>query len=294
MSPCKYRTLCLSGLAWMAAGTSAFASEEMASYALDAELRVSSEQRTRGTSDSLLGPSAKLTMQLAHESGLSAMAEFNSVSKKQFTGGNGTALVLALGYRGGDPEGWHYGAGLVTETFPGASVEAPHRLDPGTFEPSDMRRTRFNSAFAALELGWRDVEFRWMNVISRNYRGINTGTVCGTLLALRPDPSAGLSCYGRGDRDSRGSLLLDASYKYTINPTTAVIAHVGHQRARNFEEANLTDLSLTLRHQRWGCEWAMDWVSPRAKVRELYLVQDGSRVRVTDGNRVVASVARKF
>ena len=294
MTQRKFHPLRLTSLAWVLASTSAFAAEELASYALDTQVCISSEQRTRGTSDSLNGPSAKLAIQWAHESGASALVEFNSVSKKQFQGGNGTALVLALGYRGGNPEGWHYGAGVVTEFFPGAGVETPHRIDPTTLEPSDLRRTRFNSAFAALELGWNNLEVRLMNVISKTYRGIDTGTVCGTLLSLRTDPSAGLSCYGRGDRNSRGSLLLDVSYKYAINPTTTLIAHVGRQHVRNFEEANLTDLGLSLKHQRWGYEWAVDWVSPRAKARELYLVQDGTRTRATDSNRVVVSVARKF
>lgn len=272
----------------------AWSQSDINSYVLDTEVRITTDQRMRGVSDSLNGPSAKLALQWAHESGISALAEINSVSKRQFVGGSGVAMVLGLGYRWGDPEGWHYGVGLAAELFPGAGVEAPHSLNPDTFESQDFRRTRFNSTLAALEVGWGNLDARVMNVLSRDYRGISTGTVCGTLLALRADPTAGLECYGRGDRSARGSWLLDLSYKMHLNVTTTLVAHVGHQQVRNFREANITDYSLALKHQRWGAEWTAEWISPRTKARELYQVADGTRLRATDNNRLVLSVGYKF
>jgi len=86
------------------------------------------DQRTRGISDSLLRPGAKLSIQAAHESGLIGLVEAATVSKKQFQGSNGLALTVAGGYRFGDPDAWHFGVGMAAEVLPGARFDAPMAL----------------------------------------------------------------------------------------------------------------------------------------------------------------------
>ena len=127
--------------------------QEMASFATTTEVKLTSDVRSRGVSDSFNRPGAKLGVQIAHESGLVGLAEFATVSKKQFFGGDGLGVTLAGGYRFGDPEGWHFGVGLATELFPGAQFEAPHGFDMATGTPTDWRRTKYDSAFALAEVG---------------------------------------------------------------------------------------------------------------------------------------------
>lgn len=268
--------------------------EDTATYVLDVETKLATDQRSRAISDSLLEPSVKATLQFAHESGWIGLAEINTVSKKQFLHGNGSAVLLAVGHRGGEPEGWRHGLGLVAEVFPGAHFEAPHAFDPATGEPGDVRRSRYDSAFALLEIGWGPIDSRLLGVLSKHYRGANTGSVCGTVLAMSTTPAAGLNCYGRGDRDSRGTLLFDISYTHHINPATSLVLHAGVQRVRNFREANAKDVSISLKHRRWGLDWTAEWVSPKTNARELYLVRDGSRLKATDNSRFVLTLARKF
>ncbi|HLO96715.1 MAG TPA: hypothetical protein VK195_20600, partial [Burkholderiaceae bacterium] len=96
------------------------AEEQVARYAVETELKLSSDQRTRGVSDSLRGPGLQLSLQVAHESGVIALAQLATVSRKYYTNSDGYNLLLATGYRFGDPDGWHFGAGVAAEIFPGA------------------------------------------------------------------------------------------------------------------------------------------------------------------------------
>ena len=267
---------------------------ETASYAVDTEVKVTSDQRTRGISDSLNRPGMKLSVQAAHESGLIGLVEISSVSKKQFLEGAGVGVTLAGGYRFGDPEGWHFGAGIAAELFPGAKFEAPHDFDLANGTPTDFRTTRYDSTFAVAEIGYGALEGRILNVISKTYRGADTGGVCGTMLALMPDPTQALDCYARGDHGSRGSWLFDLDYKVGLTPTTTLNLHAGYQKIANFKEADFADYRIGVTHKRWGFEWNADWVTTNTRVRELYLAQDGDAMRATDGNKFVVSASRRF
>jgi len=267
---------------------------ETASFAIDTEIKVTSDQRTRGISDSLNKPGVKLSVQAAHETGLIALAEFASVSKKQFLDGDGLGVLLAGGYRFGDPEGWHFGAGIATELFPGAKFEAPHGFDFNTFTPTDFKTTKYDSTFAVAEISYGALEGRILNVISKTYRGADTGGVCGTMLLLMADPTQGLECYSRGDHGSRGSWLFDLDYKFNLTPTTTLNLHGGYQKIANFREANFSDFRVGVTHKRWGFDWNADWVTTNTRVKELYIAQDGDKQRATDGNKFFVSVSRHF
>ena len=267
---------------------------ETASFAIDTEVKVTSDQRTRGISDSLNKPGLKLSVQAAHETGLIALVEFSSVSKKQFLDGDWLGVLLAGGYRFGDPEGWHFGAGIATELFPGAKFEAPHGFDFNTFTPTDVQTTKYDSTFAVAEISYGALEGRILNVISKTYRGADTGGVCGTMLLLMADPTQGLECYARGDHNSRGSWLFDLDYKFNLTPTTTLNLHGGYQKIANFKEANFSDFRVGVTHKRWGFDWSADWVTTNTRVKELYLAQDGDKLRATDDNKFFVSVSRHF
>ena len=261
---------------------------------VDTELRLVNDLRSRGVSDSLTKPAVKLTVQAAHESGVIGQLELTTVSKKQFLEGNGLGVVAAMGYRWGDPEGWRFGVGAALERFPGAKFDAPHAIDLETFTPVDVRRSNYNSDFLVLETGYGALDARLLTVVSRSYRGANTGGVCGQILLVSSDPTVGLECYARGDHNSRGTLLADLNYRIDIDPRTTLNLHAGVQAVKNFKEANTTDYSVGVTHKRWGFDFGAEWTGVNTRVREVYLVPDGSRLRVVDNNKFVVSVARKF
>ena len=284
------RALTLTTLAL--AGTAAMA-QDTASFSLDVQATVTTDLRNRGISDSLLAPAAKLSVQAAHESGFIGLLELFSVSKKQFLDGAGMGLLAGVGYRWGDPEAWHFGAGAATERFPGASFEAPHAIDLATFTPLDVRRTRYDSDLLLLEVGYGALETRLISVISKTYRGADTGGVCGQLLLVSADPTAGLACYARGDHNSRGTWLADVNYHIDLNPQTTLNLHAGRQTVRNFREADTTDVAVGVTHRHWGFAFTAEWIAADTRARELYLVPDGSRLRASDKQALVVSVSRK-
>lgn len=291
-SHCLHRLLTIALLCG-AASAPALA-DETASYALDIEAKLHSDIRNRGISDTLLKPGARLSVQLAHESGVIALFELATSSKKQFLGGHGYSALIAGGYRFGDPDAWHFGFGVASELFPGASFDAPHGFDLSSFEPTDWRRTKYDSQFAVLEAGYGALDARILNVLSRTYRGADTGGVCAALGQFNPDPTAALECFARGDRNSRGSWLVDLNYKHSLAPHTTLNLHAGYQHVRNFKEATLSDYAVGVTHRHWGMDFTAEWLATRAHARDLYLVQDGDRLRATDNKKLVLTVARKF
>ncbi|MGJ3701258.1 TorF family putative porin [Variovorax sp. AFSI2.2] len=286
------------GVILLVYATASFAAESeddgVASFAIDTKVTFTSDSRNRGISDSLKGPAARLSVQAAHASGFVVFADFATVNKKQFPEGNGVSATFAGGYRFGNPDGWHFGVGLAAEVFPGAKFSAPQSYDAGSSTPGDFRTSNYNTNFALLEVGYGAFEARVFNVLSRTYRGADTGGVCGSILQFSADPQAAASCYGRGNHGTRGTLLLDLDYKYELTSTTVLNLHAGHQRMANFSEGNFTDYRIGLTHKRWGYEWNVDWVTTRTKAVELYLVQDGDRTRRLDRSAVVLSVSRSF
>jgi len=273
---------------------SAHAEPEISTWTADVDVKLASDQRTRGVSDSLMGPAVKASLQVAHASGLVAVAEVVNVSKTQFPNGDGVDLTFGAGYRFGDPEAWHFGVGMAAEVFPDAKFQAPHAFDMETFTPLAVRSTGYNSSFAALEIGYGALEGRILDVLSRTYRGADTGGVCGAMLQFAADPTAALSCYARGDHGSRGTLLLDLDYKLRVAPATTLTLHAGRQVVANFSEASFNDYRIGLARKQWGFTWAADWVATRNKTRELFLAQDGDRVRATDNDKLVLSVSHRF
>lgn len=284
----------MAALLWPIVSPPLAVADEMASYAIDVTAKAVSDVRTRGISDSLNRPGARVTVQVAHESGLVALAEFTTVSKKQFIDGDGVGVLLAGGYRFGDPEAWHYGLGLAAEMFPDAQFRAPNKFDFTTFTPTDERTTNYNSQFAVLEIGYGALEGRIARVLSKTYRGANTGGVCGAQLQFRDDPTKGLECYAKGDRNSRGSMLYDLDYKYALGINTTLKLHAGYQQIVNFSEANVADYDIGLSHRWLGFDWGIDWIAVKTKARELYMVEDDGHVRSTDDNRWVVSISRTF
>lgn len=288
----SFAPLLASGL--MALATVAHAQEETASVVFEPSVKLTTDVRNRAISDSLSQAGVRLSLNVAHESGVAGFVEVASVSKQQFLNGNGFSAVIGTGWRTGDPEGWHFGVGAAAELFPGASFEAPHSFDLNTFTPGDVRTTKYGSSFLALEAGYGNLDFRVLNILSETYRGIDTGGVCGTLLQLNPDPMVGINCYARGDQNSRGSWLLDVNYKIPLNPQTALNLHAGVQRIKNFEEADLNDYAIGITHKRWGFEFTAEWLIAQTRARELYLAQDGNQLVVTDNNKLVFTVSHKF
>lgn len=269
------------------------AGEDTASYVVQPSVKIVSDVRSRGISDSLQ-PGVRLSLNLAHESGFTGFAELANASDKVFLGSQGYSAVLAAGWRTGNPDGWHFGLGLATELFPGASYDAPNSFDAASFTPGDVRSTKYDNSFAIFEAGYGALEFRALNVVSDTYRGINTGGVCGTLLQLNPDPMVGINCYARGDQNSRGTWLFDLDYKYPLNSQTTLNLHAGIQRVKNFAEADTEDYAIGLTHKRWGYEFTGEWLIAHTKARELYLYQDGDKWVAADNNKLVITVSRKF
>lgn len=281
------------------------AEPELQTYSLDFELKYQSDRRTRGVSDTYNDAGMEFTVTAAHESGLLGLLQIGSVSKTLFPNGNGMTVLGAVGYRNGTASGWRYGVGLAQEWFPGSSIDAPTGVDwqatALTGEPAftGMSTTRFDTSYLLLELGYGLLDARYLYVLSKDFRGNNTATLCGStylpMALMGGDPSQAMQCYGDGMRNTGGSHLLDLDMRVPLNGQTKMIAHLGYQKVANFSDLDGWDYRLGLVHTRWGTDFSVEWVGATLRNRDFANITDadGSQRRV-DAPRWVLGIAKRF
>lgn len=267
------------------------------SYAIDTEVKLSSDRKTRGVSDTFNRPGAELTVDAVHESGLLAHFQLASVSKVTFPNSNRLNTTLALGWRGGSPEGLHYGGAVAQEWFTRARADAPTGFDE-QMNPLGMTRTQFNTSYLVGELGYGIFTARYVYVTSKDFRGLNTSTVCaGYLPAVMAggDPNAAMGCYGAGFKNSRGSQLLDLDMAYPLDGSTQLIGHLGWQYVRHFSAMNTVDFRLGIEHTRWGFVFGAEVAGAKVRNRELFVATDeGGTSRRLDRTALILSLAKRF
>lgn len=284
---------------------SAAADEATQSYSLDFELKYQTDRRTRGVSDTYNDAGAEFTVTAAHESGALALLQIGSVSKTLFPNGNGMTILGALGYRNGTASGWRYGVGLAQEWFPGASADAPTGVDwmttAMTGEPTftGMANTSFDTRYLLLELGYGMLDARYLYVLSQDFRGNNTATLCAStylpMALMGGDAEPAMRCFGDGMRHTGGSHLLDLDLRMPLNGQTKLIAHLGYQQVANFSDLDGWDYRLGLVHTRWGTDFSIEWVGALLKNRDFANVTDtDASQRRVDAPRIVLGVAKRF
>lgn len=285
-------------LAQQAAQPSAPAEEpKTESYAIDGMVKIATDRKTRGVSDTFNQPGAELTVDAVHESGLLAHVQLATVSPTVFPNSNRLNATLALGWRGGNPDGLHYGAGVAREWFPGAHAVAPTGFDE-QMNPTGMADTRFDTSYLLGELGWGVFTARYLHIVSADFRGLNTSTVCaGYLPAVMAggDPTKAMNCYGAGMQHSRGTQLLDLDVEYPVSHDTKLIGHLGYQHVNHFSGMNSVDYRAAVEHTRWGLVWGASLEGASTGDRELFIATDGSgNARRMDRTALILSVGKRF
>lgn len=301
-TPTALATLVLIGSAWRLPAQAAPSDEPVIQrYAIDYEAKLTTDRRTNGLSDTFLRPGAEFTLNAAHESGVIGLLQLGSVARANFPESKLWTAVAAVGYRWGNPQGWHYGVGLAQEMFPGAQVkDAPKNP---FVDPTDTINTNFNTSYAVLEVGYGIIEARYLNVLSKDFRGNNTAVVCGSRFGPEfeayglglADPTAAMECYGDSVQHSKGSQLLSIDTKYPIASNTKLVAHVGYTQVKHFKQVTTIDYKLGVAHTRWGLDFELDAVAASMKDRSYAVTYDvyGHTKRI-DRTALVASLAKRF
>lgn len=307
--------LALGALCGGAASTAALAQAaapgdepKIAEVASEVRVRVFSDRRVGGVSETFRKPGAELHLEAAHASGLVGVAEVATVSKFSYPQGDGYTVLLAGGYRWGDPDRWHFGVGAAHEMFPGSKIkEAPTGFDVAVtaeglqLTPTGALDFDFDTSYALFEFGFGALEARYLYTVSKDFRGANTAGVCGTFLSFAiptgdlQNITNALACYDRGNLRSRGTQLLDVDYKYSLDGRTTLLAHAGIKRVKNFAEADITDWKVGVQHKRWGVDWIAEVVGATIKAPELYsAVSSSGEVKRLDTTALILTASYSF
>jgi hypothetical protein len=277
---------------------------KIADYAIDTRVRVFSDRRIGGVSETFRRPGAEFHAEAAHSSGAVGLVELATVSKASYphgTGnvdGTGYTVVLGGGYRWGDPEGWHFGAGAAHEAFPSAKfTDFPVTLDEA-LSGAGSRDTKFDTSYLLFEFAYGAIEARYLHTVSKDFRGANTSTVCSGLLQeslITGDQTPGVECFLRGDKNSRGTQLLDVDYKLPLDGRTTLLLHGGLKKVKNFSEADIVDWKVGVQHKRWGIDWILEAVGTDAERRELYKASNSSgETKQLDNTAVLLTLSYTF
>lgn len=272
----------------------------IASYSFDVEAKILTDRRNRGISDTFNAPGAELTLTAAHESGWIGYLQAGSVRKEVFPDSKGLQLTAAAGYRWGRPDGWHFGAGLAQEWFPHAKVNgAPSGFDWASGAPTGVADTRFDTTYGLFEFAYGLIEARYLHVLSKDLRGNNTATLCGSAylpgVLAGGDPGGAIRCYGDGLQHTRGSHLFDVNARLPLGARTKLLTHLGYQRVKHFSGADLLDYRVGVMHTLYGVDVSLELVGTRLKDRNFAIATDsGGRTERLDKATLVASVGKRF
>jgi hypothetical protein len=302
MKPFALSPFAFAVLASGALNTAQAGAEEpvLQSYSLDIEAKVLTDRKNRGVSDTYNRPGAELTVEAVHESGLVGYLQLGTVRKEIFPDTNGLQVTGALGYRWGQPDGWHFGLGAAQEWFPGAKVnDAPTGIDWTTGEPTGLANTKFDTTYGVFEFAYGIIEARYLYVLSKDLRGNNTAIICGSTympaVLAGGDPSKAIACYDGRFKRSRGSHLLDIGIEKPLDGRNKLVAHLGFQKMNNFRDADLVDYRLGLVHTRWGFDFGAELAGAVLRNRELAVVLDSAgNSRKVDKATVIVSLAKRF
>ena len=286
---------------------------KIAEYSTEARVRVFSDRRVGGVSETFRKPGAELHFEAAHSSGLVGVAELATVSKVSYPhnddqGGTGYTALLAGGYRWGDPDAWHFGVGAAHENFLDSKatvftgIDANELFVNGNLVPTGLQEVKFNTSYALFEFAYGAIEARYLYTVSKDFRGANTASVCTQLLQAAgiaqdvPGLVRAVDCYNRGDLRSRGTQLLDVDYKHALDGRTTLLLHGGLKKVKNFSEADITDWKVGVQHKRWGIDWILEAVGTHAKTRELYQATVGStgETRKLDNTALILTLSYTF
>lgn len=258
---------------------------------VSSELRLTTNRTSRGITDSGLGSSASLSVNVVHASGIAGLIELATVSKDALTNSIGTMATVGAGYRNGDPDGFHYGAGFYYELFPGANYSA--LLSQDDVLRGNTGNVQFDTGYAILELGYGAIDLRYEHTMTNRFRGISVGAMCAPLAAT--DPTAYMDCLAPGDLSSRGTGYLSVNAKHKLTAQLELSGHIGVQRVANFSAANLNDMQVSLDYtvHRWVL--GLDVTRAIVETPQLYLNtrSNGSTYQAND-TALAARIAYKF
>ncbi|MDF3831587.1 hypothetical protein P3W85_01225 [Cupriavidus basilensis] len=268
-------------------------------FNLSFKLAAVTDSRERGLSNSANRPTVRAAAELLHSSGAFAELEVLGVSKHQYPGGNGIRLQAVGGYRGGNPDGWHYEVGGLYSRFPGSRLPGASgynvTIDPELDEIVDVTAIPGDVSPDTTELfgriSYRGLSLRYFHTVSENFYGINSNTVCAGI----NDLASSLECYEGGLKNSRGSGYFELAYLHRLSKVSAIEVRIGHQRVRNFHDFDVNSFSIEYRHSWKGFEFSAAAVGARARDRHAYDVDVGNgKARDPGKLTLLLGVSRNF
>jgi Bacterial protein of unknown function (Gcw_chp) len=245
------------------------------------KVELQSDNRERGLSDSANRPSAELTLELLHASGVFAGIELARVDKTQYPGARGLRIQSDAGWRFGDPDRWQFEIGAQHSRFPGARQPGATGyslvIDPEMGEVVDAvilpTTVRFDTTEAFVSVRRGPVQLRYFHTLSRDFFAINARSVCPGI----EDVVESFACFERGPQHSRGSGYLELEFTHRLSRAASVDLRLGQQRVRHWRSFDTRSFALAYRHAWRSFELGLAITGAKAREKGAY------DIRLPDG-----------
>lgn len=271
----KTRLLILMPLAVLGAAAPVVAQEVPP---LAGNMRIVSDYRFRGVSQTYLGPAIQGGIDYAHASGIYLGNWNSSVSSQVYRGGSGIEMDFYGGWRrsfGGD---FIVDTGLIYYWYPNAEWNG------------NTGSTTGNSKFDNLEF-FAGASFKWISAkvfyALSDYFGLDNAQA-GSYW-VHKDDNAPLG--GRGGSDS--TVYSDLTVTIPVNPQVNLIGHYGHLEVRRYGELDYKDWKLGITYDSNGWLLGAAYISTSAK-GDWYYTFGTDGLKETANATIVFSVEKTF
>ncbi|MRR50320.1 MAG: hypothetical protein EG825_05310 [Rhodocyclaceae bacterium] len=273
-------------------------------------MTLTTDYRFRGISQSFKLPAVQGGIDYSHSSGIYLGTWASSISGNQYPGGAGLEWDFYGGYKFEPVKDLGLDIGLLYYYYPGAglwNLDGAAQGGNANAVIGDDGRTKTNNLEWYVGATYKILSVKYSRTIS-DFFGVNTktwggacnwnGTVAGNV------PVFGANCFGAAPGGSKGSDYIDATINYPMTEKLTLVAHVGHQRVKNYGKLNYTDYKLGVNYDLNGWILGGAYVATSAD-SDFYRVTDnyggfatgvipGAKIKDVSKDTLLFSVTKSF
>lgn len=244
-------------------------------------LTFASDYRFRGISQTFLKPAVQGGFDYSHAGGIYVGTWASNVSGVQYPNGNSMEWDFYGGYKMAFGD-FGVDVGLLQYWYPGTKF--------GDTKPDTLELYLAGS--------WRWMTLKYSHSLTSLFGVKNEtfGGFCGVDSKgnAYDSTNAAEGCVGERPGNSRGSGYLDLTANLPLADKLTLVAHVGHQKVKNYSKLDYADWKLGVTYDLNGWLLGAAYVDTNAKESFYRAVNGNGKVEELGEARLVVSVGRTF
>lgn len=255
-----------------------------APYTITSNVGIISDYTFRGISQNFRSPAIQGGFDFVHSNGLFLGTWASNISGNQYSNASMEWDIYG-GYNGKINDDLTYTAGLITVIYPGGKTNTV----PSPNDKWDTTEWNLGATWKGLNLKYSQTLTNWYGIAS------TPGAFTPNTIVNNVATATSTANNRAANLDSKGSGYLEANYSYEFADKLVALAHVGHQKLKNFDLLSYTDYKVGVTKDLGGYVFGLTYTTTNAGDNQLYhvinAVGDNKNLR---GGIVAVSVNRSF